>query len=200
MKRTIILALPCLIALIALSFGANAGPGAIATGHINSTACGKLPSPLSVAVRLADDTEANMELREVLLRRLEDAGVTVADDAPATLNIEVVRSSQATIHKGPDLGEFSDGTGQHTRFRMNVWSSQADSIMGGRRDRILSRSFDRLRIAIYINSRADGRCLWQGEAVHDLGGADARFVSERMIPALVDSLGTSVAGKPFQTD
>ena len=126
----------------------------------------------------------------------------VTPDAPLRLSLYVDAIREPEIRKGRDLGQFSRGNAsdQRTRFRINLWSNRRDSVIGGRRDRVLAPAVDELHVEITLDSRSDGRCVWQGEAVHRLDGRDEQLAAEQLIPLLIDRLGRSASAEPIELE
>ena len=82
-------------------------------------------------------------------------------------------------------------------MRGSVWLSSKDSLVGGRRTGSAGLAVDGVRLTASLNSRVDGHCLWQGEAVHDLNGRELEPVTMALVPALVGAFGKTVAPRPI---
>ncbi len=182
----------------------SAGPP---DGYLTAFVCEKMAGPLQVASRIEDNTDENVRLHGLLVKRLASRGVTVQPSAALTMSFDVRRVREAEIRKPGDLidvrvGEDEERIGQEgfAKVHMNIWSNARDSVIGGRRETVRSGMVDRLRISVAINSRADGRCLWRGEVVQNLDGRDARRAAEKMIPILADSIGTSATQRPIDIE
>jgi hypothetical protein len=191
------LALAPAISALAQSAGPGTGSG---EGYLTATTCGKLPEPLRLDVQAMDDTVENMQLRKILIDRLMRQGIAVNAGAPNVLRFEVVRTSRPTRYKGRDLGEFRSSKEENARIRLNVWSSKSDSLLGGRRKGVISEAVDRLQIAVTVNAKGDGRCLWRAEAVHDVAGRDPKHIASKMIAPLAEAVGKAVARKPIYVE
>lgn len=173
------------------------GP-ATAQGTLNTYACENFPAALQVRVDLLDDAEPMLRVRAALLAALARKGIPVADGAPYVLSVGAEATRLAARRKGRDLGSISDGTDEDVKMRMNLWSSREDSVLGGRKDAVESEARNEIRVTISINSIADGRCIWRGDAVHDTAGRDQWAVAERMAPILVDAIGGSGGHRAFE--
>lgn len=178
-----------------------------ARGYLTAFACGTLPAPLRLHVDVLDNSDQNLRLRDLLVQRLQAKGADISTDATQVLSLEVGVSRQATRLKPGDLidvrvGRDEPDLGQEgfARLHMNVWSSARDSLLTGRQGRVEEEGFDILRLRASINSRTDGRCLWQGEIVHDLDGSDAYQAAAKLIPLLADSIGQPASRKPIRID
>ncbi len=171
-------------------------------GQVTAFACEALPSPLRVEVEAADGSPQSDRLRRVVVRSLAARQAVVTPGAPLRLSLYVDSRREAAIRKGRDLGQFSRGNSndERTQFRINLWSNRRDSVIGGRRDRVLAPAVDELRVEITLDSLSDGRCVWQGEAVHSLDGRDEQLAAEQLIPLLIDRLGRSASAEPIELE
>ncbi len=198
---------PLLIFVFALAPSLPALPADAPDGYLTAFACEPLAKPLRVSSTIQDNTDENIRLHALLVKRLADNDITVGPDAKLTMSFDVRRVREAARRKPGDLidvrvGEDEERIGQEgfAKIHMNIWSNARDSVLGGRRDTLESALVDRLRISVAINSKADGRCLWRGEVVQNLDGRDARRTATRMIPILADSVGSAVSQKPIDID
>ncbi len=198
---------PLLIFVLALAPSLPALPADTPAGYLTAFVCEPLAKPLRVSSTIQDNTDENIRLHALLVKRLADNDITVDPDATLTMSFDVRRVREAARRKPGDLidvrvGEDEERIGQEgfAKIHMNIWSNARDSVLGGRRDTLESALVDRLRISVAINSKADGRCLWRGEVVQNLDGRDARRAAARMIPILADSVGSAVSQKPIDID
>lgn len=179
------------------SHAADAQPGSL-----TAFACGKLPSPLSVEIDAQDDSRQALQLKNALIKALTDRQARIADNAPLKISLHVETVREGARYKGRDLGEFSSGNraDDRTKFRMNLWSNRKDSVIGGRKDALLSRGLDELHVAIEIHDKSNGRCVWQGQARLDLDGQDEYATARRIIPILTNNLGKTIRSAPLELD
>ncbi len=177
-------------------------PVAEQAGRVTAFACESLPSPLRVDVEVPDASPQAGRLRRALVRSLGARQAVVSPGAPLRLSLYVGSVREPEIRKGRDLGQFSRGNAsdQRTRFRINLWSNRRDSVLGGRRDQVLAAAVDELHVEITLDNRSDGRCVWQGEAVHRLDGRDELAAAEQLIPLLIDRLGRSASAEPIELE
>ncbi len=198
---------PLLIFVLALAPSLPALPADPPAGYLTAFVCEPVAKPLRVSSTILDNTDENIRLHGLLLKRLAANHVTVGPDAALTMSFDVRRVREAARRKPGDMidvrvGEDEERIGQEgfAKIHMNIWSNARDSVLGGRRDTLESALVDRLRISVTINSKADGRCVWRGEVVQNLDGRDARRTATRMIPILADSVGSAVSQKPIDID
>ena len=203
MSRKGVLFLALAIALVAPAHAEENAPTP-PRGYLTAFACETLTTPLQVKVEAMDNTDQNLRLKDLLVQRLQKNGATVADTSPQVLSLEVAVARQATRNKPGDMidvrvgGEQPEaGTSDYARVRMNIWSSTRDSLLTGRQPSVEEEGFDVLRLRASLNSRADGRCLWQGEIIENLDGEDAYGAAAKVIARLADAVGQAVNRKPI---
>ena len=179
-----------------------------ADGRFVAFACGVLPAPLAVEVVVPDDTKDNVKLSEALGRQLRNTGVSVAKGAPVKLMLETEVVREAERRRPRDLGEFRRSTvndpslidQNRTDVRVNLWSSRQDSVLTGRQEEILTEGVDELRLAIKMNDKNNGRCLWQGEIVYPLKGGDPWRAAELLLPTMTAGFGRTIRSEPVKAD
>ena len=165
-------------------------------GYITAFACGELQTSRNFQVDTLDDSENSLRLRKAAVDALVRQKASISDTARMRLSVEYEAIQEAAVRKGRDLGEFRSAPGEEdVNLRMNVWSNERDSIIGGRRDRLEKRAIHRVRVKVSVHSKSDGTCLWQGEAEHQLDG-----VAEKVIPRLTAAIGKTVKRQPFEVD
>ena len=172
-----------------------------AVGRVTAFACEALPSPLKIEVETSDGSPQADRLRRVLVRSLAARQAVVTPGAPLRLNLYVESVHAPEISKRPDLDKISSDNDidERIRIRVEIWSNSRNSIIGGRRDRIPAAA-DELLVEITLDSRTNGRCVWQGKAVYKLGGRNELSVAEKIIPLLVERLGRSARAEPIEID
>ncbi|MEE8333367.1 MAG: hypothetical protein V3R85_05925 [Alphaproteobacteria bacterium] len=185
-------------------------------GRVNAIVCGDVPATLVLDVVLLDNADANLPVKDSFVATLRGRGVRIAPGASLvlTLGIETVR--EAVNVKPPDLvdvqvgqanedsartepGDTSIGEQGMTKVRANIWSNRRDSVLGGRRRVVEGQMVDQVKLSASLNRRADGRCLWQGDAVQELNGANAARAARTLAPFLAHSLGKSIRNRPLET-
>ena len=193
-----------LVIILALTINGEAlGQSAdVPTSRINAYECGSLPKPPSLSVQVLDNAERFLKFKSLFEKELRAAGATIATDAPAivTLDVQTVREFQEN-RAGPiaelRAGQENTNIGQDGTvfFRGNVWSSKNSSVLGGPKRLTGKNALNQLQVTANINRRNDGRCLWQGEVLHNLDGNNADRVTVRILQILATSLGTTIRNK-----
>jgi hypothetical protein len=193
------------VIILALTTGAGAyGQSAKApTSRLNAYSCEALPDPLQVDVQLLDDSERNVALGKLFTKALQDRGVVVSKTAPTTAILEVrtVREFQGSpkasvFEKGSDRELTRKEQEGAVSMHGNIWSNREGSLLGGPKDPPTKFSLNRLGISVTLNRRADGRCLWQGEVLHDLQSTeDPDLLARKLVPFLARAVGKSVRNR-----
>jgi len=203
MSRKGVLFLALAITLVAPAY-AEDNAAAPPRGYLTAFACETLTTPLQLKVEAMDNTDQNLRLKDVLVQRLQKNGAQIIDSSPQVLSLEVAVARQATRNKPGDMVDVrvggekpEEGTSDYARVRMNIWSSTRDSLLTGRQPSVEEEGFDVLRLRASLNSRADGRCLWQGEIIENLDGEDAYGAAAKVISQLADAVGQAVNRKPI---
>lgn len=165
-------------------------------GVVVAFACGTLAPGASIDVEALDDTRAQLALQKTIAAELVRRGYRVADGADFTLTFE-----GGLTRTRPEIGQHAVGSLQSnndvTEFRLNMWSSEGDSVFGGLKDFIPENDPNLYRLAIFVHDRSNGRCLWQGEARHDVVDNDAAATARKMVPVVLRRLGKTVKAARF---
>jgi len=177
---------------------AQLGPGG-APGIVKSVAFTPLAAEDAIVVRAFDDTALNMDLKARLEIALANSGRSVAPEAPLRLDFEseVIRGELKAA--GGTLGAFEGNTREGARVQLNLWSSSQDSLLGGQRTEEV-RKANVLHVNASLRDTRSGRVIWQGDAFCALPGPDVEPVAASMVAPLVDSLGRTVTGEPFEIE
>lgn len=179
-----------------------------APGRLSSYFCGTMPANLSVEVVLLDNADANLRIKNAFVDRLRRQGVAVQPGAALTLTLEIAAVREFE-ERGKEESLIELRVGQANRelgqqgdvdLRGSVWSSSQDSLVGGRRKGPASLAVNRVRLTASLNRRADGHCLWQGEAIHELNGREVEPVAMALVPSLVGAFGKTVPPRPISIE
>ena len=170
-------------------------------GLLNTKMYHRLDSAVPIRVVALDDTNLNLDLRERMVRRLQDANFVLSEQAPLELTFdnEVVQGTFESAQ--PSLGRLEAGTSTGVGRRstdtgvdvnVNVWSSTQDSVLGGRKSTGGKRMASQFRIFAVLQDRRSGTRIWEGDVRAMMTQSDLERLGRSMVIPLVDSLGQTV--------
>lgn len=203
MTRTAVL-LACLVAWAAN--GASAQTAARTEngpkGTINAVAFSPMPSNVEIAVRPLDDSDANLRLKEMFAGALRSKGFRVVDKATLVMSVE----TRDEVGSWTDQGRRSlielqakggrDG-GEDAQALVNIYNSTRGGLLNEGRGGTSIATPSTYRINVTVDDRSNGKRVWQGWTVADLGHGDRDVLSKAMVPALMGHLGLTVSLQPF---
>ncbi len=190
------------IVMLTINCGALGQSADVPTSRLNAYECETLPKPMRMSVRVLDNAERFLKFKGHFEKELREGGAEIAAGAPVvlTLDIRTVREFQGKSpgalfelragQENTDIGR--DGT---IFFRGNVWSNRSNSLLGGPKRQFGQTSLNQLQVTANLNRRTDGRCLWQGEVLHNLNGENADNATLRIITILAGNLGKTVRNR-----
>lgn len=159
------------------------------------------PERPTVAVSPYDDSDLNLRIKadfEEQLAVQQRGRVESEARADYLLLFESGVIPAAAVPQGPSLGsaEVTEGGVDVT---VNVWSSEKDSVLGGRQEQpdVESSVF---HINAVLRERSSGKVVWQGDAYYRLAGPETERIARAMVAPLVEKIGQSVAREPFEID
>lgn len=163
--------------------------GLRAQGFLTSFACGTPPSELRIDVQVLDDRDQVLRLREAVVEALQKRGAKVYGDAPLRLLVDPEAPGTDRPGGNRDLTRLDDNR-DNTLGGQTELGSQLEELRE-RRTRSEARTpvGDIVRIAMILNAKATGRCLWQGEIRYDAGGADYWEIAVKLAPHLANAIG-----------
>ena len=193
------------VLLIAMSFLGAGGlfPAAAQQGLLNSVAYGKIAPGTPIAVRPLDNSDQNLVLQEHFERQLRAKGYAVSDDANLVLSFEtrdvVGAWSDGGVRTLIELKNNRHRTGQDPpQVNLNIYHSSRGGLLNkGRGGGTSIVTPSQYRLDAVIDDRSNGERVWQAWATADIRGAGTGALSQAMVPALVDSLGSTVKNQPF---
>lgn len=193
--------------LIALSlFGAGGTlPAAAQQGLLNSVAYGEIAPGTPIMVRPLDNSDQNLVLQEHFERQLKAKGYAVSEDANLILSFEtrdvVGAWSDGGVRTVIELKNNRHRTGQDPpQVNLNIYNSSRGGLLNkGRGGGTSIVTPSQYRLDALIDNRTNGERVWQAWATADIQGTGSSMVSQAMVPALVDHLGSTVKNQPFST-
>jgi len=177
-------------------------PQSAKEGILNAIAYLPMPADRAIAVRPLDDTDENLKLQRDFEEILRARGYTITPDATLVLTFytrdEVGAWSDAGQRRVLELKQSLAASGiQDPQVQLNLYDSGRGGVFNKGRGRTSIVTPGRYRLDATIERRADGKRLWQGWSVADLGQFDTLELTRAMIPALVDGIGQTVKRKSF---
>jgi len=176
---------------------AQLGPNG-APGVVRAVSFGPLPDAAAVTILAEEDDDLNNQIKDLLLRELAAEDRTVAADAPLELLFRSGQVESVVEGQRPSLGRLEAGTDRGVDFRMNVWSTNEDSVLGGRRQRQAGSRTNVFQISLTLRDRQTGKTLWQGDSYCEMLTGDKLRLSRSMLPPLVSQIGQTVKDAPFE--
>lgn len=179
------LAAAAMLILIAAAAPAHAQEPAEPQLELATAGYRELPPGTALRLELMDDSDLNLQVRELIAEELARRGHPVAEGAPFILQIET--GTAADDETDPTLGSFEANTDEGAELRLNLWSNRQDSLLNRQEDTTRDAAMYRISLGIY-DSR-NGRYYWRGNAGALLVDDDALAASREMVPALLARLG-----------
>ncbi len=194
---------PSIFAAIALMAAPCAPPALAQTdppdaaGTMSALACTAMPAALRVAVEAQEDSAGFRRLKQVFIAGLRQrkAVIDAAARLRASLYVEAMREGTLPWAGREPHPVRNVNPASRSAF-VDLWSNKRSSVFGGPRRRTLS--VDRIQVSILIHDSANGRCVWQGEAVHATGGREEIDIAEQLIAALSRHIGATVRARPVR--
>jgi hypothetical protein len=158
----------------------------------------------AIDVRVSDDTELNIRLRDVVRGILHRAGFKIDGNNPAlvlqlqtqrliqregdTGSIGQFRAGSAT---GRPSGSLDDPRGSEVDLNVKLWSSTKKSLLGQKRPSKPLRQGFQLTLEAYDVKKSE--YVWRGNARTAETGGDAFRVGQAMARRLIEVIGETVA-------
>jgi len=196
--------LACLILILTVGMVAADTPQLVqlgpngAPGVVRAVSFGPLPDGTAVRILAEEDDDLSNQIKDILVQELEDERHLVSDDAPLDLLFHSGQVERVVEGQGPSLGRLEAGTDRGVDFRMNVWSNNEDSVLGGRRNKGAESRTNVFQISLTLRDRQSGKTLWQGDSFCTMLTGDRLRLSRSMLPPLVARFGQTVKDAPFE--
>lgn len=203
MTRTAVL-LACLVAwaangaLAQTAAPAQAGP----KGTMNAVSFSPMPSNVEIAVRPLDDSDANLRLKEMFAAELRSKGFRVVDKSTLVMTVE----TRDEVGSWTDQGRRSlielqakggrDG-GEDAQAMVNIYNSTRGGLLNEGRGGTSIATPSTYRINVTVDDRNNGKRIWQGWTIADLGHGDREALAKAMVPALMGHLGLTASLQSF---
>ena len=198
--RALVLSILTLFAMASAAYAQSGG----GQGILNAVQYRPIPTDAVVEVQALDNSEENMALVAELTRALRANGHAVADIGTLVMTIETRDEIGAWSTSGGGSNiEFqaqtgSGGTGDSLDLRLNLFDSNSGGLLSNSQSSPTSIvTPSRYVVDITVDSREDGKRLWQGWMSAALGQTGTpsgdQSLTTRMIPALANAYGSTVS-------
>jgi len=181
-------------------------PGAAAQtaggGLLNAVAYLPLPKGQSIAVRPLDNSDENLILQKVFENALRAQGYGISDTADLILSFETrgeigAWSETGRRHVIELHARGGQEGGEDAKARLNLFDSNKGGVFNRGHSGTSIVTPSQYRIDATIDSRTDGKRLWQAWSTANLSGRDSLDLTQAMIPEMVKNLGQTVKQRPI---
>jgi len=171
-----------------------------APGIVTTAALGDLPDGLAITVTPFADDLLSLSIKSRFEAALLAANRPVSEDAPLTLSFETKVIAGQFMQGQARLGRFeADEDG--LQFNLNIWSSNQDSLLGGRqKTEAPYRKVNLLHMNVVLRDRETGKTLWHGDAYCEMLTSNQLRIAGSMVAPLTENLGRSVTEQPFDIE
>lgn len=185
----------------ALDAQESAEPAPVKPGILTTQVFKKPPEEPTISVSPYDDSDLNLQLKadfETQLAAQNRGRVESEARADYLLLFESGIVPADAVPRGPSLGSARVTEGG-AEVNVNVWSSNQDSVLGGRQEQkdVASSVF---HINAVLRERGSGTVAWQGDAYYRLVEPETERVARALVAPLVEKIGQSVDRESFEIE
>jgi hypothetical protein len=157
----------------------------------------------SFEIRVSDDSDLNLRLRDVFVERLQNAGFPKDDGSPTlviwlksqriTWNSDEngsIGSLRVGSTLGPPSGSLNDPRGSEVDLNVKLWSSTKNSLLRKNKSTRVSRRGFQIVLEVFNNTK--DAYIWRGSARATELSGDSFRVGQAMAPRLIEALGQTV--------
>jgi len=170
---------------------------------LNAVSYEPIPSGQSVMVEIFDDSDDNKRLKKQFEDQLKSQGYTIADDARLILSFETRDTSGTWTGGGPNRLVEIGNAGNHTGtdapdVRVNIFDNQRGGLLNPKPNKGVTQvAPSQYRIDASIEDRTNGKRLWQGWGIANIGSADDPAIQNAMVRPIVEHIGQTVRDQTF---
>ncbi|MFQ5953664.1 MAG: hypothetical protein ACE5JZ_01200 [Kiloniellales bacterium] len=198
--------LPVGIGLMLLQAGLS--PALAAEGRVNAAAYAPVPLGSAVMVVPLDDTEDNLQIKDVFEQALQARGYRIAPDASLVMTFWTSGSYDLARRgrRGPGLlqlgAEGGTSTSTDVEAQVKLFSSRGGGLFQNpaRRPSQQPLGATRHRLDAVLNDQQQRRRIWQGQSYADVSGGDPLTITESMVTPLIESFGKTVRHQAFTVE
>lgn len=181
----------------------------VAQGMVNAVAFAEFPAGATIDVDPLDDSDESLALLKEIEQQLRAKGYEVAEGADLVLTFELRDLKGAWTGGGTNSFLQFRNTDDHTgtdapEVRLNLFKSDKGGLinrLGNERPEGTRQvASSELRLDATLDDRTNGKRLWHGWSVIDIGASDELDRHKRMIPPLIETFGDTVRQKTFAVE
>lgn len=168
---------------------------------VNAVQYRPIPAGAVIEIQVRDNSDGNLVLLALLSQAMQSKGYPLAETGTLVLTIETRDEIGAWSTSGNgNVIEFqtTQGSGRtdDSELRINLFDSNSNSLLSNSQSSpTVIVTPTRYVVNATLDSREEGKRLWEGWITSELGQSDGQKLTERMIPVLADTFGTSVSRK-----
>lgn len=175
-------------------------------GAVNAVAFDKVPADAAIEVDPLDDSNESLALKKEFEQLLRKKGYTIADKAKLVLSFDTQELKGAWIGGGDnrwlELYNQQNHTGTEApSVQLNLYKSDRGGLLNRldnqRPSGTRQVASSKLRLDVTLDDSTNGKRLWQGWSVIDMGASDDFNRHKSMVPPLVNAFGKTVRQKTF---
>lgn len=165
---------------------------------LNAVSYEPIPSGESVMVEIFDDSDDNKRLKKQFEEQLKSQGYTIADNARLILSFETRDTAGTWTGGGPNRLVEIGNAGNHTGtdapdVRVNIFDNQRGGLLNPKPNQGVTQvAPSQYRIDASIEDRTNGKRLWQGWGVANIGSADDPAAQSAMVKPIVEHIGQTI--------
>ncbi len=171
-------------------------------GVLNAVAYRPLPGGQALRVLPIDNSDHNMALKREFERQLTARGYTISEDAILVLTFETrdeigaykTRQRRAFVELHARGGREG---GEDAKMLFNLYDSDTGGMFNKGKGETSIITQSQYRMDVTIDDNSNGKRLWHAWTVANLGQSDGRTLTKSMVPALVNSVGSTVKRQTF---
>lgn len=184
-------------AVACCSFGwSAAAQETIGTGVLNAVSYAPIPDG-AMAVRVLDDSDQNLAIRDKIVAALSGRGVAVANATPASVMVLSVNQ---------DPGSYSAPLVQDLTTRLPSQTGTAAARAEVNLSRLIEAPLPQwqmttpssYQLRVVIEPAQGSGTLWEGWATASLRDGLPSTLADRMIPHLLDAMGQTIRAETFE--
>jgi len=171
-------------------------------GVLNAVAYRSLPTGQALRVVPIDNSDQSLALKREFERQLSDSGYAISEDAVLILTFETHDEIGAYTSRERraflELHGYSGSGGEDdAKMLLNLYDSNTGGMFNEGKGETSIVTPSHYRMDVTIDDKSSGKRLWHAWTTADIGRSDSKTLTKSMVPALVDSVGSTVKRQTF---